>query len=343
MASLRVGIVGAGWVATNRHIPAFRQDARARIVAIADHSSGRAEDIAGKFRIPHHTTDPEDLFRRVEVVSICTPPWTHAELSIGALRHGCHVLVEKPMATERSQALAMIDAAAANQRMLCVAHNLLFSRSGGRALRSIAQCAIGDPHTLYAYQLSSWQRRLPRWHTRLPGGLFFDEAPHMLYLIRAILGELTVVDARTRHGGDGTSSGIQVLLEADRGEARLEMISGAPISEWTLVILGMKGILAVDLFRDIVISLGTDHRHAPWDVLKTSLSTVTQHMFGVLTSGLLLVGRRLNFGHTALVKRFIDAVLGVAPSPVTAQDGLAIVDALERIVALGQLRDRVVI
>lgn len=336
---LRVGIVGAGWVAINRHIPAFRQDGRARIVAIADHSPGRAKDIAQKFRIPHHATDPEDLFRRVEIVSICTPPWTHADLTIRAFHHGCHVLVEKPMATARQQAISMIDAAAAKHRMLCVAHNFLFSRSGQRALQCIAHGDIGDPHTLYAYQLSSRRRRLPHWHARLPGGLFFDEAPHMLYLIRAILGELTVVDVRTRFGEDGGTSSIHALLQAERGEARLEILSGAPISEWGVIAVGTKGVLAVDLFRDIIVSLGTDHGHAPPDVLKTSMATVTQHLVGTLKSGLLLVGQRLSFGHTILVRRFIDAVVGGASLPVTAQDGLAIVDALERIVTLGQLQE----
>ena len=48
----------------------------------------------------------------------------------------------------------------------------------------------------------------------------------------------------------------------------------------------------------------------------------------------------LSYGHDLLVKRFIDAVLGRGPLPVTAQDGVAIVRTLESIVTLGQTNGR---
>lgn len=52
-------------------------------------------------------------------------------------------------------------------------------------------------------------------------------------------------------------------------------------------------------------------------------------------SGLRLLGRRLTFGHDVLVRRFIDAVLGMAPVPASAVDGLEVVRVLDEILATG--------
>lgn len=333
MAAIRVGIVGAGWVARNRHIPAYARDSRVRVLGIADHSSARAHDVATEFGIPYHTADPVDLFPRVDVVSICTPPWTHAELTTRALQHGCHVLVEKPMALTLAEARAMAEAAVESRRVLCVAHNFLFARSAQRALQGMEQGTIGNPVSLFAYQFSSWRRRIPIWHTRLPGGLFFDEAPHLLYLTRAILGELSVVTARLRRDTAGTLSRVQSTLQGERGEAQLEMVAGAPVSEWMLTVVGSEGMLVVDLFRDILTRVAPDREHKPWDVLNTSLHTIAQQVAGIITSGALFMSRRLSYGHNILVTRFIDAVTGVGPPPVTAEDGVAVVRTLEAIVS----------
>jgi len=334
--SVRVGIVGAGWVARNRHLPAFTRDPRARILGIADHSAQRAREVAAKSRIPYYTTDPLELFGRVEVVSICTPPWTHAELSIQALQAGCHVLVEKPMAITPDESRAMAAAAAASQRFLCVCHNFLFSRSAQCALRLLARGAIGQPLSLLGYQLSSWRRRIPQWYGRLPGGLFFDEAPHMLYLIRAFLGDLRVVTARLGGDASGRLSRVQTSLQSERGEAQIEMLAGTPVSEWMLIVVGSEGVVAIDLFRDVALHLRSDGRHVPVDVLATSLRAVTQHLAGVFASGTLFMRRRLSYGHDRLIRQFIDAALGHGPLPVTTADGMAIVRMLNAIITNGR-------
>ena len=60
---------------------------------------------------------------KVDAVSVCTPNYLHAEISIAAANAGAHVLVEKPMATTAEEAEAMIEAAKKNGVFLMVGHN----------------------------------------------------------------------------------------------------------------------------------------------------------------------------------------------------------------------------
>ena len=97
-AKLRVGIVGMGWVATARHIPAFKRDGRSTIEAVLDRDRSKAESAARRFRIPRFFNRLEEFLQApLDVVSVCTPPWTHASLVEAAIRAGKHILVEKPM------------------------------------------------------------------------------------------------------------------------------------------------------------------------------------------------------------------------------------------------------
>ncbi len=332
---LRVGVIGGGWVATERHIPAFKRDPRVLVTALADRSLSRAEVIARRFGILYYSTSPDEVMRRVDAVSICTPPWTHAELSINALSKGCHVLVEKPMATSLDDAAKMRTTAEQHGRILCVSHNLLFASSVRSALRLAAEGRIGRVHTVVAGQLSSWSRRLPRWHTHLPGGLFYDEAPHMIYLIRAFIGELNVATASLRSRGNGESFHVSARLEGVQGSASLEMVIGAPVSEWFVAVIGSKGVLLIDVFRDILVFIRPDAAHRPADVLRTSAAAIRQHFLGAFRSGLRLLHRRLFFGHDELVRRFVDSILYTTPVPASVDDGLEVVRILDQILAAG--------
>src|SRR5512135_857868 len=121
---LRMAIIGSGWVSTARYIPCLLADPRVELVGIVDRNLAAAEQVARRFRLPFFTdTLPGLVNREVDGVAICTPPWTHAPLAIEAMKLGCHVLVEKPMAQSATQAAEMIRAAEQCQVKLCVSHN----------------------------------------------------------------------------------------------------------------------------------------------------------------------------------------------------------------------------
>jgi predicted dehydrogenase len=111
---VNIAIIGAGGIA-EAHVYAYsRIPERATVVALADVDTDRATRLAAKFSLQAAVvTDYKDILARddIDTVSVCTPPFLHAEISASALRAGKHVLCEKPVAAT----LAELDAIAAAQ------------------------------------------------------------------------------------------------------------------------------------------------------------------------------------------------------------------------------------
>lgn len=335
---LSVGIIGAGNIATNRHIPGFKRDSRVKIIGIA--STEGALEVARKFNIPNAFDRVEDLLKlKPDVVTICTPPMSHAALAIAAMEHGCHVLVEKPMAMNSQETASMIETAERCSVALCVTHSFLFARSTRKALSYIEAGDIGDLVSVSGIQLKNnllreW-RGLPVWYQELPGGLFFDDAPHLIYLSQRFMGhELEVISARAETNPASSMQSLKAVNVLFHGEnilGNFTMVYNSPISEWLLIILGTKQLLVLDLFRDILIKLPSDGNHTGRDVLATSLRTMRQEFTGVFASGVLRAFKRLSWGHEILIRRFIDSVVSGTPPPVSATEGAQVIASMEEI------------
>ncbi len=96
--TLGAGIIGAGGIARGAHQPGFAAHPNVEIVAAADPLAGRAAEFARDFDIPHAYTDYRDLLARddVDVVSVGTPPFAHAEATIAALEAGSTSSAKNP-------------------------------------------------------------------------------------------------------------------------------------------------------------------------------------------------------------------------------------------------------
>ena len=95
--ALRVGVIGAGLIA-GRHVRAYTKAEGVDVVAVADTRLAKAEQLAASVGAEARTGLDEVLALETDVISICTPPSSHAELTVRALQAGRHVLCEKPVA-----------------------------------------------------------------------------------------------------------------------------------------------------------------------------------------------------------------------------------------------------
>src|SRR5437899_9934278 len=110
---LGVGIIGAGAI-LKRHATAYRcLPELAKLIAVADIDEPRAGVAKREHGFLHAYTDYRALLDRkdIDVISICTPPASHASIVIDALEAGKHVLCEKPMALTLADADRMIQVA----------------------------------------------------------------------------------------------------------------------------------------------------------------------------------------------------------------------------------------
>jgi predicted dehydrogenase len=128
---LRVGMVGYAFMGA-AHSQAWRTvnrvydlPARARMALICGRDESKVADAAIRLGWDEHTTDWRDVIDRddIDVVDVCTPGDSHAEIAIAALAAGKHVLCEKPLANTVDEARAMVAAAtmaqAAGVRSMC--------------------------------------------------------------------------------------------------------------------------------------------------------------------------------------------------------------------------------
>ena len=131
-----VGVIGAGPGVAALHLPTLeRLQDRFTVVHVADHGSGRAEELAGRLGAAA-STGTEALLAdpAVEVLAICSPPGEHARQIREGIAAGVRaILCEKPLATTTAEAREVVDACREAGVMLLVATNHFYDEAWDRA------------------------------------------------------------------------------------------------------------------------------------------------------------------------------------------------------------------
>ena len=166
MGKLRIGIVGCGGIANQKHLPAMKENSDlAEVVAFCDIIKERAENAREAFGTPGArvyedyrglVADPE-----VEVVHVCTPNVSHCEITVAAFEAGKHVYVEKPMSHSTADAEKMIAAWKASGMQFTVGYQ---NRFRPEVLNLHAACEAGDLGDIYYAKAHAIRRRaVPTW------------------------------------------------------------------------------------------------------------------------------------------------------------------------------------
>ncbi|WP_408892763.1 Gfo/Idh/MocA family protein [Paenibacillus taichungensis] len=120
---LKVAIIGAGAISA-AHITAYLAfPERCQIVAVVDMYTEKAQKRINEYGLKgaQAVTDYHELLdQNIDLVSVCTPPYTHAPITCDFLYAGTHVLVEKPMASSLQEADMMLEAAQVSGKLLSV-------------------------------------------------------------------------------------------------------------------------------------------------------------------------------------------------------------------------------
>src|SRR5713226_7958073 len=156
---VRVAIIGLGAVTRNIHLPAYAQmKNRVTIVGGCD-VDPTAQDLArGKWKLPHVCGDARELIDKTkpDIVSVCTPPAFHLDHSMLALRTGCHVFCEKPLADNLEQADEIIETSKKTGKLVVVNTQFPYMKIHTAAKRLAGSQEFG--RLLYMH---AWQTFLP--------------------------------------------------------------------------------------------------------------------------------------------------------------------------------------
>lgn len=109
MDVLKIGVVGAGNIARYAHLPAYKQLTNCKPVAICDIDFERAKSVAAEFGIEEVYSSVEEMLEKsdIDAVDICTWNNAHKDVLVAAANKGKHVMCEKPLAMNLTDALEM--------------------------------------------------------------------------------------------------------------------------------------------------------------------------------------------------------------------------------------------
>ncbi|RJG20553.1 Gfo/Idh/MocA family protein [Paenibacillus thiaminolyticus] len=167
----KIAIIGCGGIANGKHMPSLKKLDNVQMVAFCDIIPERAEEAKAKYGMEDAKvySDYKELLKdgSIDIVHVCTPNDSHAEITIAALESGKHVMSEKPMAKTAVDARRMVEAAKRTGKKLTVGYNNRF-RSDSQHLKKLCEDGtLGDIYYAKAHALR--RRAVPTW------GVFLDE------------------------------------------------------------------------------------------------------------------------------------------------------------------------
>ena len=151
MRDIGIGVIGTGFmgkahsIAYSASASVFGTGLRPRLEIVCDLSPERASKRATDLGFNRYSSDWRDVVNdpAVELISVCTPNDTHAEISVAALAAGKHVWCEKPMSTTLADSQLMTDAAAGSNAQTIIGYNYTKNPAVTHAHQLIESGAIG--------------------------------------------------------------------------------------------------------------------------------------------------------------------------------------------------------
>ena len=169
--TVRLGIVGAGGIVEQRHLPGFTAIEGVAVRAVANRSIESAQAVADRWSIPEVGDDWRALVARddIDAVVIGTWPYLHRDVTLAALAAGKHVFCQARMARNAAEAREMYEAAALSDRVTALCpppHAMAVERLVRRLL---AEGALGDLRLVRVTALSAGatdEQRPATWRER---------------------------------------------------------------------------------------------------------------------------------------------------------------------------------
>ncbi len=225
MSKLKVLVAGTGFISVVEHLPALSRMPSVEIVGVVSRNIDRARKVAEKFNAKNYYSDYIEALEKsdADLVDVTWPTYLHYSAVLEAVKHGKHVIVEKPIALRLKDADEMIRSAKAAGVKFMVAHCLRFWPEYLVIKRLVENGEIGEPRVARAYRLSeypAWSKE--RWHRELgkSGGVIVDLSIHDIDFLRWVLGDVEEVFARGgvlgKHGGDAIDH-AHIILKFKKG------------------------------------------------------------------------------------------------------------------------------
>lgn len=249
---LQVGFIGTGGVSI-RHGQQLKELSEVQIASIADPNEKSRRTFMSELDLAEvaQFSDYRQMLKhaKLDAVVICTPHTLHFEHAGDALDHGCHVLIEKPMACSSRDSEKLIAKAAARNKVLQVSFQRHFKPEFMYIKQAVDEGLIGRLTSITATLHWEWKNLLEgtwRMDPKLSGGgMLMDAGSHVLDVLLWTTG-LTPKEVSVQMHQQGTPVEIDsfTAISFEEGPiAGVNMIGYSPVDRESYVYCGEKGAI----------------------------------------------------------------------------------------------------
>jgi myo-inositol 2-dehydrogenase / D-chiro-inositol 1-dehydrogenase len=306
MDKLRIGIIGAGYIA-GVHAGVLARDERVRIATVQDVIPECAQRLARSHNAIAVDSSLE-LLERSDAVFITTPNTKHVSLSLAAIETGKHVFCEKPLATNISDAQAVFAKARESEGIFQVGHNRRFAPVYVELKRMLAETHA--PHSAHV-KMNRGELLKPEWtgNPEITGGFLYETPIHMFDMMRFLFGEVESLHA---------IGSTHEYKEVDDFSVLLKFVSGMHATLATSADASwLFPFERVEVFS----------HHATLVTREMESLTCSSNLEGhFMEQTMQQLPKEEKWGYVQEDRAFIDSIVNSSPPLVTAFDGLMSVE-----------------
>lgn len=304
-----VALVGAGKIATEKHLPIWSACERANLVAVVDVDREAAARAAAAWDVPMWGTSLEEALadNRVDVVDICSPHEFHAEQAVVCLEAGRPVLVEKPAAATQQEVRAVAEVSERAGLVALVCENWVYAPAVQRAKALVDDGIVGVPRLFSAQHFSGMSLPTNDRHgvRTVEGSYFVKAGVHTVNTSLRFMGPFADVSAYALglpEGDDGCDR--EVVVAARYRDGGIGSLAFSGLTQWrrpgtrAICVIGTEGRVEFDVFTHQV----------RWTAGDLWASDGSEHVWRDESS---------STGHAEAFEHFLDCVAGTA-APLTS-------------------------
>ncbi|MBD2768088.1 Gfo/Idh/MocA family oxidoreductase [Hymenobacter sp. BT664] len=333
---VRFVVCGVGHIG-RRHAALIARHPGARLVALIDERAELRAGLATEFPDVPFFASLEAYLQTglaADVLTVATPNGCHAPQAVASLRHGLHVVIEKPLALTKADAETIVRTALQTGRLVFGVMQNRYSPPAAWLKQVVDEGRLGQ---VYLVQLNCFWNRDARYYRpggwkgtqAQDGGTLFTQFSHFVDLLYWVFGDITNITARFRdfnHAGltEFEDSGL-VAFDLVRGGAGTLSYSTAVWDrnlESSLTVVAERGSLRIaGQYMDKV-----DYCHIDGYTLPELPPTNPANNYGSFQ------GSAAN--HVQVIENVVDTVQRRSIATTNALEGLKVVEIIERIYAL---------
>lgn len=267
MKNIKLGFIGTGGIA-HLHAKQMLAEKNVEIEAIADPSAHNRERFLTTFNLSEveQFANHQDMLENIvlDAVIICSPHTLHKQHVVDALKHQCHVLVEKPMACTVEEATLLIELAKEKGKILQVSYQRHFEPAFLYIRNAISEGVIGKLTSVSANLYQEWGHLSKETWRQNPalsgGGMLMDSGSHIIDVLLWTTGlnPLEIKSTIETHGSPVELDSVSTIRFENNVIAGLTVIGNAPCWHETYVFCGDQGAIFFDNGKITIRTLGEE-------------------------------------------------------------------------------------